>query len=229
MEKVVKWTKNEFINGYNIFEIGFMISMVLLQIVVFILYPDSWISLITGVTGAISVVLCAKGKFSFYWFGYVQLFGYLYLSWHARFYGEVIENIFYLATMVWGMIIWKNNMVSNKTGSTQVRVKAFSAVQWVLASVFTIVATGITGYVLALIGSAQAYTDAATNVFAIFGQILMVKRYKEQWIWWLLVDLFCIKLWLVAGNWSMVAMYVGWTINCLYGWYNWSKLYNTSE
>jgi len=52
----------------------------------------------------------------------------------------------------------------------------------------------------------------------------MIKRYKEQWIWWLIIDVLCIKLWFVAGNWSMVAMYVAWTINCIYGWYNWSKL-----
>lgn len=31
-------------------------------------------------------------------------------------------------------------------------------------------------------------------------------------------------VWFVAGNWSMVAMYVAWTANCIYGWYNWSKL-----
>ena len=52
----------------------------------------------------------------------------------------------------------------------------------------------------------------------------MVKRFREQWVWWLLIDLFCIKLWWVAGNWSMVAMYIAWTINCIYGWVNWTKL-----
>jgi nicotinamide mononucleotide transporter len=52
----------------------------------------------------------------------------------------------------------------------------------------------------------------------------MVKRYREQWVLWLLIDLFCIKMWWVAGNWSMVAMYIAWTANCIYGWINWTKL-----
>lgn len=82
------------------------------------------------------------------------------------------------------------------------------------------------GYWLTTIGSHQAYTDAATNVLAIFAQILMVKRYKEQWLWWLVIDVLCIKMWIVAGNMSMVAMYIAWTINCIYGWVNWSKLNN---
>ena len=36
-------------------------------------------------------------------------------------------------------------------------------------------------------------------------------------------------MWWVAGNWSMVAMYVAWTANCIYGWYNWTKLNKKSE
>lgn len=72
-------------------------------------------------------------------------------------------------------------------------------------------------------------TDSATNVMAVIAQLLMMLRYREQWIWWLLIDLLCIKMWFVAGNWSMVAMYIAWTINCLYGWYNWKKLEAKSE
>ena len=51
----------------------------------------------------------------------------------------------------------------------------------------------------------------------------MVKRYREQWLFWIVIDVLCIKLWAVAGNWSMVAMYIGWTANCIYGWKNWSE------
>lgn len=115
-------------------------------------------------------------------------------------------------------------MGTNDDGSKDVLAKKFTAKQWILSIVLTIIATIIMGYLLTLINSAQAYTDAATNVMAIFAQILMVKRYREQWIWWLAIDLFCVKMWFVAGNWSMVAMYVAWTVNCIYGWVNWSKL-----
>lgn len=59
---------------------------------------------------------------------------------------------------------------------------------------------------------------------AIFAQLLMVRRYREQWLWWLVIDVLCIKMWFVAGNWSMVAMYIAWTANCIYGWVNWTKL-----
>lgn len=224
MEKIKNWLKNEFWVGYNLFEKLFLISMLLLQIVVYFIVPDTVIGIISGIAGVISVVLCAKGKISFYFIGFVQTTSYLYLAWSNAFYGEVIENVFYLVTMIWGIFIWKKNMQKNEDGTSDVKAKKFNWWQWFLSVVLTIVATVIMGYVLDNIGSNQAYLDAATNVMAIFAQLLMICRYREQWIWWVVIDVICTIMWLNVSNWSMVAMYIAWTINALYGWYNWSKL-----
>lgn len=216
------WIKKEFGN-LSRFDITFMTLMLAAQIVVYCIAPDSLISIVAGISGVISVVLCARGKISFYFIGFVQTISYLYLAWQNSFYGEVIENIFYLATMVWGIFVWNKNLSVGEDGGQQVIVKKFTPMQWIMSIVGTIVATIAMGYWLTTIGSAQAYTDAATNVLAIFAQILMVRRYREQWIWWLVIDILCIKMWGVAGNWTMVAMYIAWTINCIYGWVNWTK------
>jgi nicotinamide mononucleotide transporter len=224
MEKIKKIFNQEFIYGYSLFDKLFMLSMLLLQIVVFIIVPDSLLGIIAGISGVISVVLCAKGKISFYFIGFVQTFTYLILSWQNCFYGEVLENIFYLVTMVWGIFVWKKHSVVDQDGSAHVEALKFTPIQWIAAIIGTVICTAFMGYILTNIGSAQAYWDAATNVMAIFAQILMVKRYREQWIWWIIIDIICIKMWCVAGNWSMVAMYIAWTINAIYGWYNWSKL-----
>jgi nicotinamide mononucleotide transporter len=205
------------------FDCQYMLSMLALQIVVFMICPESPLSIVAGIAGVISVVLCAKGKISFYFIGFVQTISYLILAWNARFYGEVIENLWYFVTMIWGIFVWKDNLTTDKDGGQQVESLKFTPMMWFDSIVGVVIATVIMGFALSLFGSAQAYTDAATNVMAIFAQILMVKRYREQWLWWLLIDVFCIKLWWVAGNWSMVAMYVAWTVNCIYGWVNWSK------
>ena len=224
MVKALNWIKNEIWTGYSIFEKLYLVSMLLLQIVVFIITPDTPLGIISGIAGVISVVLCAKGKISFYYIGFVQTISYLILAWQNRFYGEVLENIFYLVTMVIGIFLWKRTMTKNDNGTEDVTALKFKPWMWIVSIIGTIIATLGVGLVLDKIGSAQAYTDAATNVMAIFAQLLMIKRYREQWIWWLAIDVFCIKLWFVAGNWSMVAMYIAWTINCIYGWYTWSKL-----
>ena len=222
--KIKDFVLKHFWKGYTIFEKLFLLGMVLLQIGVFVVCPDSPLNIIAGLAGVVSVVMCAKGRTMFYFVGFIQTVTYLVLAWRNHFYGEVLENMFYFVTMIWGIFVWKNNEVKNEDGTEDVMAKKFTPLQWVLSIVGTIIATLLMGCWLNSIGSAQAYTDAATNVMAIFAQLLMVRRYREQWIWWIVIDLFCIKMWFVAGNWSMVAMYIAWTANCIYGWINWSKL-----
>lgn len=224
MVAIKKWVLKHFWNGYTVFEKLFLLAMVALQIGVFVICPDSPLNIIAGLAGVVSVVMCAKGRTMFYFVGFIQTITYLFLAWQNTFYGEVIENLFYLVTMVWGIFVWKKNEVTNEDGTQDVVAKKFTVTQWILSVVGTVICTVIMGYFLDRIGSAQAYTDAATNVMAIFAQLLMVRRYREQWVWWFVIDIFCIKLWLVAGNWSMVAMYIAWTANTVYGYINWSKL-----
>ena len=221
---MINWIKKHFWTGYNTFEKLFMLFGIMLQIIVFAIVPDTPLNIIAGLAGVVSVVMCAKGRTMFYFVGFIQTVTYLVLSWQNKFYGEVLENLFYFVTMIWGIFVWKKNEVKNEDGTEDVLAKVFTLKQWVFSIVGTVVATIAMGYWLNNIGSAQAYTDAATNVMAIFAQLLMVRRYREQWAWWLIIDIFCIKLWWVAGNWSMVAMYIFWTANTIYGWINWSKL-----
>ena len=222
--KAREWVLQNFWTGYSTFEKLFMVIAVLMQVIVFWITPDTPLNIIAGIAGVVSVIMCAKGRTLFYFIGFIQTFTYLALAWQNRFYGEVIENVFYFVTMIWGIFEWKNNEVTNVDGTEDVSARKFTTDQWIFSVTLTVVCTWLMGLWLSAIGSAQAYTDAATNILAILAQILMVKRYREQWLWWLIIDLLCIKMWWVAGNWSMVAMYIVWTVNCIYGWRNWSEL-----
>lgn len=229
MTKTFNYLKREMWDGFSLNEKLFMWGMVLLQILVYIVAPDSWYGVVAGIAGCISVVLTAKGRWMMYPIGFIQNFTYTVLAFQNMFYGEVIEQVFYIVTMIWGMVAWARNMHTNEDGTQDVNTRKFSLVEWLFTIVGVVIGTWLFGRVLVAMGATQPYTDAATNVMALFAQILMVKRYREQWVLWLLIDLFCIKMWWVAGNWSMVAMYIAWTANCAYGWYNWTKLNKKAE
>lgn len=224
MTNTFNYLKREMWDGFSIKEKLFMWGMVLLQILVYIVAPDSWYGIVAGIAGCISVVLTAKGRWMMYPIGFIQNFTYTVLAFQNKFYGEVFEQIFYIVTMIWGMVAWARNMHINEDGTQDVNTRKFSVKDWIFTIAGVLIGTWLFGKVLVAMGANQAYTDAATNVMALFAQILMVKRYREQWVLWLLIDLFCIKMWWVAGNWSMVAMYIAWTANCIYGWINWTKL-----
>lgn len=229
MSKLKEWVLRNFWTGFSTGERLFMWGMVLLQIIVYIIAPDSWYGVVAGIAGCISVVLTAKGRWMMYPIGFIQNFTYTVLAFQNKFYGEVMEQLFYIATMIWGMYAWAKNMNVNDDGTQDVKTRKFTAIEWVLSIAATLAMTWVFGSVLQRMGSAQAYTDAATNVMALFAQVMMVKRYREQWVWWIVIDLLCIKMWWVAGNWSMVAMYIAWTVNCIYGWRNWTKLNKTQS
>ena len=224
MYKIKNWLLQNFWTGFTVKERLFVAFAVATQVIVFCITPDTPLNIIAGIAGCLSVILTAKGRWMMYPIGFIQNFTYTALAFQNKFYGEVLEQVFYIVTMLWGMYVWAKNMNVNDDGTKDVKTRKFTPVQWALSIIATALITWGFGLSLESIGAAQAYTDAATNVMAFFAQIMMVKRYREQWVWWILIDLLCIKMWWVAGNWSMVAMYIVWTANCIYGWRNWSKL-----
>ena len=222
---MVKWIKNEFWNGYNWFERIFLLSMVLLQVIVYCFVPDTPIGMICGIAGCICVVLTAKGKISSYIFNFIQMITYMVICWDAALYLEFGEQVFYFIACIFGVFLWKKNMKKNEDGSEQVIAKKFKIWQWVTTIAVTAVSTLVLGYFGDnILGSTLSYLDAATVALAVIEQLLMVWRYREQWAIWIAIDVFSLIMFIILGNWSMVAMYIAWTINAFYGWYNWSKL-----
>lgn len=222
---MVKWLKNEFWTGYNWFERTFMLLMVLLQVIVYCFVPDTPIGIVCGIAGVICVVLTAKGKISSYIFNFVQMITYMIICWDARLFLEFGEQVFYFIVCIFGVVLWKKNMHQNEDGTEQVITKKFKFWQWLATIGVTIITTFGLGYFGDnILGSTLSYLDASTVALAVIAQLLMVWRYREQWAIWILIDVSSLIMFIILGQWSMVAMYVAWTINAVYGWINWSKL-----
>lgn len=222
---MVAWLKNEFWVGYTKFEKIFLAAMVALQAIVYCFVPDSPIGIICGIAGCICVVLTAKGKISSYAFNFLQMITYMIICWDAALYLEFGEQVFYFIVCIYGVFAWKKNMKTNEDGTEQVKAKKFKLWQWFAAAAIVILSTGLLGYFGAeVLGSTMPYLDAMTVALAVIAQLLMVWRYREQWACWILIDVISLIMFIALGNWSMVAMYVAWTINAFYGWYNWTKL-----
>lgn len=230
MVKLKQWFKDEFLSGYSAFEVAFLIAMLLLQVIVYCFAPDSLIGMICGVSGVICVVLTAKAKISSYIFNFIQIVTYMIICWSLKLYLEFAENIFYFVTCIFGVLLWKKNMVKKADGTKELATKKFKAYHWVITALVSVAGTAALGFVgERYLGSTLPYYDAFTNVLSIVAQMLMVWRFREQWAVWILIDLTCLVMFTILGQWSMVAMYVAWTINAIYGWYNWTKLSNKTD
>ena len=227
---MVQWIKNEFWNGYNLFERVFMLAMVLLQVIMYCIAPDTLIGMVCGISGVICVALTAKGKISSYLFNFIQMITYMIICWDAKLYLEFGEQVFYFVACIFGVFLWKKNMKKNEDGTEQVIAKKFKPWHWMVTVVVTVVTTFLLGtFGEVILGSTLPYIDAFTVALAVIAQLLMVWRYREQWAVWIVIDIASLVMFVMLSQWSMVVMYVAWTINAFYGWYNWSKLNKESS
>lgn len=220
-----KLLKNEFWTGYNWFERIFFSLLIVMQVVAYIVAPDTPIGIICGISGVICVALTAKGKLSSYLFNFVQMATYMVICWQAGLYLEFGEQVFYFLACIYGVFAWSRNMRENADGTEQVIAKKFKWWHWIVVAVVTVATTVLLGrFGDVVLSSTMSYLDACTVALSVIAQLLMVWRYREQWAMWIAIDVASIVMFALLGQWSMVAMYVAWTANAIYGWYNWTKL-----
>lgn len=209
----------EFIEGRNINEHLFMLIGIFLQLIAWYITKDSLISLISGVTGIISVILCSQRKISFYFFGFIQLGTYMYLAWQQRFYGELIENVFYIITMLIGIVVWLKNY---NTEEQIVESKRLSdRLFYIICSIMVFICVLLGYYMKYFTDNTQPFMDSFSTVPAFIAQTLLMLRYREQWIFWIIIDVVSIFMWMFADNWIMVIQFIFWTMNCIYGYRKW--------
>lgn len=213
------------------FEIGWLFTFTLVNIYLFFAWSDSLIGLISSITGMLCVVLVAKGKIANYYFGIVQTLTYAYIAYGYGLYGEVMLNaLFYFPVQFIGIYMWKKNKTEHGVKGVDVTVKSLTKKGW-LYTIFSILILTIGyGFFLKYLGGNIVWTDSATNVLSIAAQILMLKRYTEQWILWISVNILSIFLWVTAlvtqgGNdISMLVMWSAFLVNSIYGYVNWRKI-----
>lgn len=204
------------------FDIGFLISGLIVQVLVYWLAPTHPLSLISGLLGIISVILCSQGNIWTFAFGFGQILTYSGLCYMERFYAGLAMNAFYFLSQIYGIYAWR----SRRTGSSAIiSPRSLPPMRFViLCAVVAVVAVG-TGWLLGrYTDDSQPYMDAVTTVVSVVAQVMLVMAIRQQWWLWLFVDVLYIAMWIIAGNWSMVAQYGFWCINCVYGMIRWRSL-----
>lgn len=216
------WTKGEAIYAW---------SLILLQVGFYIVFPDSLWGFIAGVSGTICVLLVAKRKISNYFFGFIQTGIMMVLGFNVGLIGETGENIFYFISQFLGIKEWKKNMVEDEKDNEAkvVKTRKFTIKDWIIWLGVTAIATVALGYIFNSFNGTQPYIDALTLVMALVGQFLMLYRYREQWVFWGVLNVVSIYQWVTLGNMSLVALYIAFLINNAYGMVMWSKGAKTKE
>ena len=225
MSILVMKTKNYF-SDWKLFEISWLIISTLTMLTLSIIWGDSPMALISGVTGIISVVLCAKGKISTYAFACVNVGLYAIIAYQNRLFGEVMLNGFYYLPMnIVGFYMWRKQ----KDDAGTVIVRRLTPKQIILLIIGLLIA--ITAYwrVLVALGGNLQLIDSITTILSIVAFLLQIGRFMEQWILWMIINVFSITMWSLLlgtpeGSVTMIIMFSAYLINGVYGFRNWLKL-----
>ncbi|WPK11381.1 nicotinamide riboside transporter PnuC [Lysinibacillus louembei] len=204
-----------------------------INFILFFAWNDTILGLISSISGMLCVVLVAKGRISNYFFGIIQTATYGYIAYTYQLYGESMLNLlFYLPTQFIGIYMWlKHKKPENEAvhGET-IYAKRLSMKQWLVVVVAFAIGAVLYGWLLTSINAQQVRIDSMAVVLSVIAQILMILRFAEQWIIWILVNVLTITLWVITlvqtgGNdWTMVVMWSAFLANSVYGYVNWLRI-----
>ena len=184
--------------------------------------PDSPLGMISGIAGILCVVFVSKGKISNYFFGLIFAYTYFYVSWGSNFLGEMNTALYvYIPSQFIGYFMWKQNM-QNDDGGESVIAKALTPKGWAILLVSVAIGTLCFVQALKAAGGSSTTLDGLTTIITVAAQLLMILRYREQWLLWIVLNVLSILLW--AEQPAMYLMYSAYLLNSLYGYYNWTKL-----
>lgn len=212
------------------FDTVFLITGLVVQVVVYLLMPDNPWSLVSGLLGMCSVILCSQGNILTFFFGFGQIITYTYLCYLERFYAGIAMNVFYFLTQIYGVFSWKKRLgdTSGNKHSSIITTRRLQPLPLVIICSCALLLSAVTGYLLhAYTTDSSPYLDAFTTVPALVAQLLMMLAYREQWYLWLFVDILSAIMWILAENYSMAALYIFWCINCILGYIRWTKQLET--
>lgn len=185
------------------------------------------VEFVGALTGIVGAVLVAKGKISSYIWGFVATALYLYIAVLYKLYGEVITYaLLFLPMQVSGYYYW----IANKQDtSTDVIKRRMTSKQRVWLFVGTSITIALYALALRWMNGSFPGLDAGTSILSIVATTLMVKRYAEQWLVWICVNITAIVMWILAvmhhedQGFAMLAMWCMFLLNALFGWLSWRK------
>ena len=224
---------------FNKFEIGLLSTNIFLSVLLFIMGNDmssiAVLSVISSISNITCVILVAKRSIWNYVPGLIGTLTYGILSYLSGNTGEWMLNlIFYVPMQFIGWFVWSKSLSSL---SDEVQSKYLNKKQWLITILSLVIGIYLYGSLMSLdftqtllYGKVfdhpiyKYYIDSFTTVASITAQILMLKKYREQWLVWISVNVFTIVLWGITTNPIMILQWTCMLINSIYGFIKWKQV-----
>ena len=193
---------------------------------VFLGAPITWLEIWAFVL-ALACIVCNVLEIHWGWpLAFVSSALYAWLFVASKLYGEGGVQLFFAGTAVWGWWQWLFGRRKDERGALEPLVIAkLGACARVVTLCGWLLAWPATGFLLARITDTDVpFLDAFPTVGSVIGQILLGRKFIENWLVWVVVNLASVGLFSYKGLWLTALLYVIFALLAVVGWMRWARV-----
>ncbi|MGN6376873.1 MAG: nicotinamide riboside transporter PnuC [Sphingomonas sp.] len=170
------------------------------------------------VLGVINIVLLVRRSIWNYPFALAMVALYARLFFTAKLYSDALLQIFFFIVNLYGWWQWRR--AEAREGG--IRVELMSPQARIAWAVGCILCTAGWGWLERRFTDASyPWWDAGVAIVSIAAQVMLAKRWLENWVLWIAVDLVSIGLYAAKGLWLTMVLYAVFLALATWGLIDW--------
>ena len=184
------------------------------------------LELVAVLLGLANIVLLVFRSVWNYPFGIVMVLLYFFVFSEAKLYSDALLQIFFLVVQLYGWWHWVRNKA--ETGAIVVETLPVRALLLIAAASLAAI-FGWGALMHRFTDASYPWWDGSVAILSVVAQILLARRYIENWAIWILVDLISIGLYAAKGLWPTLGLYVVFLIISVLGLIEWRRVRRRAE
>lgn len=182
--------------------------------------PDFLLEWSAALAGLICVVLTALRRIACWPVGIVSVVLYAFFFFRIRLYADAGLQGFYFVTGLLGWWHWAKGGAGG--GKATIRVLS-SWARWRVV-VAIVVAVPLVSVILARFTDASyPWLDTLTAVLSIAAQLLLMRKFLDSWVLWIVVDVLSLGLYGLKGAWVTFGLYAVFLVLAVTGLVAWRR------
>jgi len=188
------------------------------------------LDIITTILGLIYIWLEYKASIALWVVGIIMPALDIVLYWQHGLYGDAAMACYYTVAAIYGYCIWRFCKKRNQREGEPMPVTHMRKSLYLPTLVFFLLAWAATWYVLVTwTNSNVPYLDAFTNALSFVGLWTLARKYVEQWLFWIIVDIVCTYLYISKGIPFKAGLYGLYVIIAIAGWKKWQNMAKSNK
>jgi nicotinamide mononucleotide transporter len=183
--------------------------------------PTTWLEL-AAVVIALAMVGCNIRQIHWGWpLAIISSLMYFALFWRSKLYGDSVLQIFFAVVAFWGWFQWLRGQRGDGTPLRVARLSRRGVVAVVTLCAVLWPATGL--FLKTYTDTDVPWWDAFPTAVSLVGQFLLGRKYLENWLVWIVVNVVSVGLFAYKGLWLTVALYGVFIVLSVVGWRAWRR------